>query len=301
MDSLIAYSKRDRDGKVDAYLACYRPDEVVLLLFRVGELVNAAILTPSGRFPVAIGEALRHIAAEPERSEMLFAEVPQEQLAAMFAACVQEPQELGLNPRNPELLFRPLLERQWSGTLELISNTRLNYIQVRAGRFAGGMFADIRPGEAPAACVARLFAAAPGQALPTVSVKAFAGLGELPHQASPALLQVFRTLVWDVTEAAGREMGDAAKRAERVRQKLLPQHEVLQTVGGPRGTKHPDPVIEPERLAEAVAQWASGFLGELEIVYPQFAARLIRDAAREQRFALNAVGFFDRLPWRISW
>ena len=44
LDDLITFSKQDRDGKVDAYLAAYLPDELVLLFFVGGELVNAALL-----------------------------------------------------------------------------------------------------------------------------------------------------------------------------------------------------------------------------------------------------------------
>ena len=72
VDSLVAYSKRDREGKVDAFLACYRPDETILLFFLGGELANAAVLTPVGRFPVAISEAMKHLKAEPERAEIAF-------------------------------------------------------------------------------------------------------------------------------------------------------------------------------------------------------------------------------------
>ncbi|MFI5214430.1 MAG: hypothetical protein ACHQU8_07830, partial [Gemmatimonadales bacterium] len=72
LDNLIAYSKRDRDAKVDAYLACFRPDETVLLFFLGGDLVNAVVLAPIGRFPIAISEAMAHLRAEPERSEIAF-------------------------------------------------------------------------------------------------------------------------------------------------------------------------------------------------------------------------------------
>jgi hypothetical protein len=61
LDGLIAFSKRDRDGKVDAYLAAYLPDEVALIFFLGGDVVNAAMLTPLGRFAVPIAQALQHI------------------------------------------------------------------------------------------------------------------------------------------------------------------------------------------------------------------------------------------------
>src|SRR3972149_6897899 len=98
VDNLIAFSKRDRDGRVDAYLAAYLPDEVVMLFFLGGEGVNAAMLTPIGRFPASIGDALRHIRSDPDRSEVCFHEAPREQLAEMWATVAAAPLALRLYP-----------------------------------------------------------------------------------------------------------------------------------------------------------------------------------------------------------
>jgi len=280
LDNLIAFSKRDRDGKVDAYLAVYLPDEVALLFFLGGDLVNAAILTSGGRFQASISEAMRHIRSEPERAEIAFHEASREQLAAMYATCSQTPQELGLDASSAETVFRALLDRRWSGLLELIARGQVNYILVRDGRFT------VPPGEAKARVVA----------------KAFAGLGAMPLQAPPPMVNMFRHFIWDLMDLAEGEMpGDAGKRSERIRLKLVPEHDVLRSVGGVRGSEFADPIVEPRVLVDAIAAWVREFLGELEIVHPQIALRLLREAGREHRFALNAVEFFDKLPWRIQW
>jgi len=302
LDNLIAFSKRDRDGKVDAYLACYRPDETVLLFFQRGDLTNAAVLAAVGRFPVAIAEALRHIRAEPERAEIAFHEASLDQLAQMYAACSQQPQDLGLDAANPDAMFKTLAARKWTGLLELISVARVNYVKVQDGRFASGLFAEGRRAEDPRATLVGLFTAPPPEPRPKVAVRALEGLPTLPQQAAPALVQVFRQFVWDVTELVERELpGEGAKRAERARTRLTAQHEVLRTVGGARGLETADPICEPQRLADAVAAWAREFLGELEVIHPQIASRMVKEAGREQRFALGAVGFFEKLPWRIDW
>src|SRR5437870_10690142 len=49
LENLLAYAKRDRDGRIDGYLAAHLPDECVLLFFRKGEAVNAATLHTAGR------------------------------------------------------------------------------------------------------------------------------------------------------------------------------------------------------------------------------------------------------------
>ncbi len=302
LDNLIAFSKHDRDGKVDAYLAAYLPDEVVLLFFVGGELVNAAQLTPAGRSPAAIGEALRRIRADSERAEIAFHEAPPELLSAMYACCTTAPQAAESGVRSPEVLFKDLFERRWSGLLELISNGRFNYLTVSEGRFAGGYFADQRPDEAPLNYVARLFKSTPPEPLPIVVANQFGAASALPVQAPPAMITMFRRYSGDLAGLVEREApGEGAKRAERVRQRLLAEHEVLKWVGGARGEEQEDPVVEPTALADGVAAWTRELLEEVEIVQPQSAPRLLKDAAREHRFALNAVGFFERLPWRIQW
>jgi hypothetical protein len=302
VDGLIAFSKRDRDGKVDAYLAAYLPDEVILIFFLAGEVVNASQLAPLGRFPVAIAQALRHIQAEAERAEICFHQAPREQLAAMYAASTQTGLEPPLDTTTAASVFNGITERRWSGTLELISNGRVNYVQTREGRFTAGFFSDRRPDEQPAPYLARLFTAVPPEPLPRVVTAFYPGLAELPLQAPPAMIAMFRTVVWNLGDLAEQEMpGEGAKRGERVRQRLTEKHPVLGDFGGPRGVEGKDPLAEPTALSEALAEWTRELCGEIEIVNPGCAPRLLKEATREHRFALNAVGFFERLPWRIQW
>ena len=302
LDGLIAFSKRDRDGRVDAYLAAYLPDEVVLIYFLGGEVVNATMLTPQGRAPIAIAQALAHIEEEAERAEVAFHQAPREQLAAMYAACSQAPLEPALDVSSAAAVFMGITERKWSGSLELISNGRVSYVQVKDGHFTAGYFSDKRNDEQPAPYLARLFTSVPPEPLPKVVAAFYPGLQELPHQAPPAMLAMARAVVWNLTDLAEKELpGQGAGRAEKVRVRLMGKHRVLEALGGPRGTEGPDPVVEPSALADALGEWTKELGGELEIVNPGCAARLVRDAMREHRFALNAMGFFERLPWRIQW
>ncbi len=302
LDGLIAFSKRDRDGKVDAYLAAYLPDEVILIYFLSGDVVNASMLTPLGRSPVAIAQALAHIEAEAERAEVAFHQAPREQLAAMYASCSQTQLAPALDVGSAASVFMGITERRWSGSLELISNGRVNYVQVRDGRFVAGFFADQRHDEQPAPYLARLFTSVPPEPLPKVVAEFYPGLTELPLQAPPAMVAMLRHVVWNLSDLAERELpGEGGNRAEKVRVRLLGQHRTLECFGGPRGSEGTDPLAEPSTLSEALAEWTKQLGGELEIVNPGCAARLVRDATREHRFALNAIGFFERLPWRIQW
>jgi hypothetical protein len=295
---------RTRVSYVDVagLIAFSTPDEVALVYFLGGDVVNATMLTPVGRFAVPIAQALHHIQAEAERSEIAFHRAPREQLAAMYATCTQPALEPPLEARSAEAVFRALFEQKFSGTLELISNGRMNYVQVKEGRFAGGHFSDQHPDEAPGPYLARLFTAVAPNPLPKVVARAYPGFADLPLQATPALVAMFRAYFWGLTDLVEQEYkGEGVKRAERVRQRLIPQLPVLQAFGGPRGVDASDPLTEPVLVSEALAAWTSALLGEMEVINPGCAPRMVRDATRDNRFAFNAVGFFERLPWRIQW
>src|SRR5256884_9549840 len=81
LDNLLAFAKRDRDGRVDGYITAYLPEECLLLFFRKGEAVNAASLHTGGRRGVAITEALNRKGAQGERGQLPHLRAPPEQPA----------------------------------------------------------------------------------------------------------------------------------------------------------------------------------------------------------------------------
>jgi hypothetical protein len=142
----------------------------------------------------------------------------------------------------------------------------------------------------------------PPAAPPKVVARAYPGVADVPLQATPAMVAMFRAYFWVLTDLVEQEhKGEGVKRAERARQRLLPQLPVLQAFGGPRGVDASDPLTEPVVVSDALAAWTSALLGEMEVINPGCAPRMVRDATRDNRFAFNAVGFFERLPWRIQW
>jgi hypothetical protein len=220
----------------------------------------------------------------------------------MYATCAQPPLDVKLDTTSPESVFKTLYQRKWSGLLELVSDGRVNYLEVKDGRFSCGYFSDQRQDEAPNAYVSRMFAPTGAGVRPRVAVRLFPGLGQLPHQAPPAMVKMFRKYFWDLNDLAEKEMpGEGQKRAERTRTRLSAQHEVLRSVGGARGSEPADPIAEPSVFADGMAAWTKEFLGELEVLHPSIAPRLLTEAAREHRFALGSLGFFERLPWRAQW
>src|SRR3989442_3867769 len=81
LDNLLAFGKRDRDGRVDGYITAYLPDECLLLFFRKGEAVSAASPHPARRHVLTITEALKRMRPEVQRGALAHSAGPMEQPA----------------------------------------------------------------------------------------------------------------------------------------------------------------------------------------------------------------------------
>src|SRR6184192_2552339 len=137
LDNLLAFGKRDRDGRVDGYITAYLPDECLLLFFRKGEAVNAASLHTTGRHVITPTEALKRMRAEVERGELAYSAAPMEQLAWMYQACAVPVEMRVVDPAQPGAFFAAFARDKVSGILELVSYGRFD-----AGRYHSGYFCD---------------------------------------------------------------------------------------------------------------------------------------------------------------
>src|SRR3989475_195381 len=142
LDNLLAWGKRDRDGRVDGYITAYLPDECLLLFFRKGEAVNAASLHTSGRQVVTITEALKRMRAEVERGELAYSAAPMEPLAWMYQSCAVPVEMRCVDTTHPGAFFAGFARDKTSGILELMSNAHVSYVRFDAGRYHSGYFCD---------------------------------------------------------------------------------------------------------------------------------------------------------------
>ncbi len=302
LDNLISFAKGDRDGRVDAYVVGYFPDELVLLFFKQGEVVNAACMRSDARVVLPIAEALRRLKAEEERGEILYAAAPAEQLDLMFAACAGPARPRPVESREPASLFRGLASAGFTGAIELISEGRVSYLKAREGRFVAGWFYDKPEGMSVAEYVQSLFRLLPSGTLPVIAAADVPDLGPLPTQAPPAQVRMYRELLLRLGEAAEAEMpGQGQRKSDRVRASLLPEHPMLGFLATGEEEAVSAVTVPAERLTEGLAAWATQLMEEVEVVSPGSAVRLLREATREQRFVLQAAGFYDRLPWEVTW
>src|SRR6184192_3349024 len=212
LDNLLAFAKRDRDGRVDGYITAHLPDECLLLLFRKGEAVNAASLHTAGRQVITITEGLKRMRADVERSDLTYCAAPMEQLAWMYTACAGAYQPRSIDVKQPEKFFPVLQQEKVTGVLELISNGRVSYLKFDQGKYLTGYFCDRPDNLPPARYLETLFDSDQSGAAPAMSAGIFPAVDDLPAQAATALVNTYRELYWRIVDAVEREFPGEAKR-----------------------------------------------------------------------------------------
>jgi len=302
VDNLLHFAKIDRDGMVDGYVAAYLPDEVVLLLLRTGELANAIAIAQSGRVVLPIPTALDHIKQELERGELVYCDAPLQQLSWMYQSCAEPGQPKPVDDKQPERLFPALQHEAYSGIVELISDGRVNYVQLEDGAFTQAHFCD-KPDEMPVSrYMEALFAHHENGAPPDVAATVFSPAEDFPLQASPELIQTYRDLFWAIAGKVDEETSGAGmKHVNHFRDLLGKIHTSLSVIGMPLGEHTDEIVVTAEELTFALADWTGQVLEQVEIVAPGAGPNVVRDATREHRFVLQKAGYYDRLPWTVSW
>ena len=303
LDNVLAYAKRDRDGMVDAYLAAYLPEELILLFFRKGEIVNAATLRSDGRRLIPIAEALKRMKAETERSEVSYNQAPMEQLLWMYSACNSPPKSRFIDAGQPEKFFDVFRTEVFDGVVELVIDGGVNFLRFVGGVFTGGHLIDQPPGINADKYLLKLLTPAPGQPpRDVVAHDLVAVVRELPVQALPTQVKLFREVQAKILAAADKElMGEAKRKHERVSTSLKALHPALELLAAPEYGAPPNLVVTGEELTAAFAAWTAKLLQDVELVAPGGAMAVLKEATKENRHQLQASGYFDRLPWKVTW
>jgi hypothetical protein len=302
LDNVLNFAKIDRDGRVDAFLAAYLPDEVVMIFFQKGQAVNAVALTPRDRSAIPVADALQRIRKEAERGELVFCEAPFEQLVWMYHAGVAPLQPIPVDQKTPATVFETLQRDRFSGVIEFLVDGRVNYLRIADGRFAAGYFAE-KPDDTPVAgWIGRLLEPKADGSRPAVAVGAFRPGTTLPEQASAALLEAAREVFWRLAEHAEREAPQSGlKRALRLRDTVAMTHPPLASVSVPRDRPLAASVMTPEEVTTGLAVWSRQLLEQLEVLAPGAAPEILKGATKDHRFLLQRAGFYGRLPWTVSW
>jgi hypothetical protein len=303
LDNVLAYAKRDRDGMVDAYLAAYLPEELIILFFRKGEIVNAATLRSDGRRLIPIADALKRMKAETERSELSYNRAPMEQLLWMYTACVSPPRQRMIDPGQPEKFFDVFRTEVYDGVVELIIDGGVSFLRFVGGVFTGGHIHEQPAGINADKFVMKLLGGHGGK--PPKEVVAHdlvAVVRDLPVQALPTQVKLFREVQARILTAADKElMGEATRKTQRHSTGLKALHPALELLAAPEYGAPPNLVVTGDELTAAFAAWSEKLLGDVELVSPGGALTVLKEAAKENRHQLQASGFFERLPWKVTW
>jgi len=302
LDNLLSFAKRDRDGKVDAYFLGYLPDELILLFFQKGELVTAAGIGAAKRSVLPVAEAVRRLKADPERGEATYCAAPLAQLELMYQACAAPAEPWVVDSKHPELIFPRVAEEALTGALEIVSNGRVNYLQFEKGKFGGG-FLYARPEKTPLpAYIEGLFQPGPDGVMPALSVCGVPPGTGLQPQALPSQIRMYREIFVRISQAVEGELPvDGLRRVDRVTARLLPELPSLRYLLPSNGGDPSAVAVPANTLTAHLATWTGALLGEVEVVSPGAAPRILRDATRDQRHLLQAAGFYGHFPWSLSW
>ena len=135
-----------------------------------------------------------------------------------------------------------------------------------------------------------------------VTGSVFGATTDLPEQATVATLQTYRELFWRLLDGAEAELpGEARARGLKARDGLLLAHPVLEALSRPLEDEAAELVVTPEEVTLALAEWAKQFLAPLDVVSPGSAVAVVRTVTKEHRFQLQKAGFYQHLPWTITW
>jgi hypothetical protein len=120
----------------------------------------------------------------------------------------------------------------------------------------------------------------------------------MPTQATSAQRHGYQALYRRFTLAVEREWPeDGSRHVARVADQVRRDYPAFATLTGAEAA----PTATADQLNEGFAAWAGKVLEDLEVVVPGAAVRLLREETREQRYMLQAAGFYARLPWSVEW
>jgi hypothetical protein len=303
LPGILADGKRDRAARVPGFVAIQLGESCYLVFLRGGEAFQAARLRPRGREQMAIGEVLRLAAAEVERGEggaIAYYGAPEPQLRAMLATLVQPPLDLGpaVKAEHPDELFPALGERRFQGVVELCHAGAMHYLCFENGSFAAGYFCARPAGVAAGEFVRSLFQSHRTE----MAVSVYPSLEELPAQALPGLIDLYRGVLESaargVEEKMGRETALAALRRSHAACRILHPSLAAFRVGDD-GAVSGAPLASPSQLTAGVAAWLVELLGDASMVAGLDPSELLQGSVREGRFVLQEHGFFAQLPWPV--
>lgn len=306
LPGILNDGKVDRSSRIPAIVAIFYGSETDLLFLREGEAVTAACVRPEERRPVAIADVVDRAEAAREHAEVGFYRTSPGQLGVIWAATSSSP-VLDAEDRRfdgPGDLFSWVRRQSFDGVLEILSGPAANYVLFAAGTPTDSYLTEDTGEGSVEERLANVLHGDVAEGMGAPRVTGYPAVGEIPVQAPPALFTLYRGLFTRTLEVLGSELGvDEARTCfidalERQR----PDHPILTTFD-PRASGDAIEVAETEELTDAALTLfvevlsTCGPEGATDLRDPH-AGRVSRIIA-DQRYALQAQGFLERLPWSL--
>ena len=113
---------------------------------------------------------------------------------------------------------------------------------------------------------------------------------------------MYREIFVRISQAVEGELPvDGLRRVDRVTSRLLPDLPSLRNLLPSNGGDPASVAVPANTLTAHLATWTGALLGEVEVVSPGAAPRILKDATRDQRHLLQAAGFYGHFPWSLTW
>lgn len=309
LDAILTDGKVDRASKAPGYVLFYYGAETEVVFVVDGEPITAVRVAERQRVVIPLTAVKRRASAEREWADVAYFLAPEPQLRAMYATASQPPDlpTEELDVARPGQIFTRTREREYSGVIEFReANRRVHYLVFLEGLPVHGFIADQRrvsdhpDNESLSTRLERLFQPARVEGMRATG---YPYVSELPSQASTALVEVYADLVAtavSVTSVATdptiavKSFGDALER-------LSADKAVLRGCRiAESGRLEMETVAPVAELTDGIA--ALLFEG-LTIASRAGAPRppdTLERITRDNRFLLQANGFFERFPWPIT-
>lgn len=309
LDAVLTDGKVERSSKAPGFVLLYYGEETEVIFAVDGEPVTAVRLSERQRSVVPLAAVKRRASTEREWADVAYFLAPEPQLRAMYATCSAAPDlpTATLDVQRPSHVFHQTRERDYTGVIEFAEkNRKVHYMVFMEGLPVHGFFADqrrasdVRANESLSSRLERLFQP---QRVEGMKATGYPHVARLPCQAPPALMAIYADMVAAGVNATAESTGRAlalqcfADALERVRpgQPALRGYRISET-----GRLDGESVAQVRDLTDAVAALLLDALTLAHGAGGPSPETTMERITRDNRFLLQANGFFERVPRRAG-
>lgn len=306
LPGILNDGKVDRSSRIPAIVAIFHGTETDLIFLRDGEAVTAARVGPEERRPAAIADVVDRAEAAREHAEVAFYRTSPAQLRAIWSAA-SSPAVLDAEDRRfdgPGDLFAWVRRKGFDGVLEILAESGASYVVFAAGTPTESFLSHHESAGSIEEQLAEVLRADGLEGAQAPRVTGYPAVAEIPVQAPPALFALYRGLFSRTLEVLGSELGEQKAGAcfSDVLERERADHPILTTFD-PRASGESVEVAATEELTDAalalfvevLRSCGAGGAPDSDGPPPEHLTRILAD----QRYALQAQGFLERLPWSL--